>query len=517
MPKITKNNSQNNAVVYARFSCDKQRDESIEDQLRVCSEYAQRHGYKIIGQYCDFAISGRTDQRPQFQKMIKDAAKEKFQIVLVYKTDRFARNRWDSAIYKKQLFEHGIKVISATEAIPSGGGGIIMESIYESWAELYSIQISQNVKRAAKGNALKSKSNGGYTPFGYQVNPITRQYELNPDTAPIATEVFSRAAAGVPFESILHYINNTGHKFTKAMLYYMLNNERYTGVYIYGDTRIEGGMPVITTKETFALVQRRKSAKKLTQRDKSYKYMFSHKCTCGKCGGSITGEYCVNHCGKRYQYYTCCNHKKHHTCNAKRVRADIAEEAVLKVMCEFITRPNLLPTFISSALKYRDNLQLHNGEINLLKNKLADIQKRKKNLLTAIEEGAMSSSTFSRLSELEQEENDLQIKLTEKSKKYNFTNILQLQLEYFAQQIKDNVISAKKLAKNIFEVLISQIFLFHDHIILVYDLRNDVHEKIKLHDIENAEYIENLATSQSDNKKSSEHISVRSCKTWLPE
>lgn len=114
------------AVIYARFSCDKQRDESIEDQIRVCNDYAKAHNIKIIGNYCDFAISGRTDHRPQFQQMIQDAVEGTFDAVIIYKTDRFARNRWDSAIYKKQLADNNVRVVSATEDIPDGGGGILI-------------------------------------------------------------------------------------------------------------------------------------------------------------------------------------------------------------------------------------------------------------------------------------------------------------------------------------------------------------------------------------------------------
>ena len=198
------------AVIYARFSCDKQRDESIEDQLRVCMEYAREHGITVIGQYCDYALSGRNDHRPQFLKMIADSQNGEFNTVLLWKMDRFARNRWDSAIYKKELFMNGVNVVSATEPIPEGGGGIIMESIYDGMAEMYSVQISQNVKRAARGNALKNKSNGGSLLFGYKVNPVTRQYELDEEAAPIVEEIFNRAAAGKPVRSIIEWLKSIG-------------------------------------------------------------------------------------------------------------------------------------------------------------------------------------------------------------------------------------------------------------------------------------------------------------------
>ena len=164
-----------NAVIYARFSSSAQREESIEDQLRECQEFADKEGLQVINTYCDYAISGKTDNRDQFQKMIKDAEKQLFQAVIIYKTDRFARNRWDSAIYKKRLKECGVKVIPAKEVIPDGPGGIILESIYEGWAEMYSVNLAENVRRGQHGNALKCKANCK-APFGYKINPQTVSY-----------------------------------------------------------------------------------------------------------------------------------------------------------------------------------------------------------------------------------------------------------------------------------------------------------------------------------------------------
>ena len=101
------------AVIYARYSSDNQREESIEGQIRECTAYAEKNGITIIKHYIDRAISAKTDNRPQFQQMIKDSDKKLFDIVLVWKLDRFARNRYDSARYKTQLKKNGVKLINA--------------------------------------------------------------------------------------------------------------------------------------------------------------------------------------------------------------------------------------------------------------------------------------------------------------------------------------------------------------------------------------------------------------------
>ena len=135
------------AVIYARYSTDSQREESIEGQIRECTAYAEKNGFTVVKHYIDRAISAKTDNRPQFQQMIKDSDKKLFDIVLVWKLDRFARNRYDSARYKTQLKRNGVKLVSATEVISAGPEGIILESVLEGYAEYYSADLSEKVVR----------------------------------------------------------------------------------------------------------------------------------------------------------------------------------------------------------------------------------------------------------------------------------------------------------------------------------------------------------------------------------
>ena len=131
-----------NAVIYARYSSDSQREESIEGQLRECREYAERNNMTIVGTYIDRALSAKTADRPEFQRMIKDSAKELFEIALVWKLDRFSRDRYDSAHYKHILKKNGVKVVSAKEP-----EGIILEAMLEGYAEFYSAELSEKIHR----------------------------------------------------------------------------------------------------------------------------------------------------------------------------------------------------------------------------------------------------------------------------------------------------------------------------------------------------------------------------------
>ncbi len=158
------------AVIYARYSSDSQREESIEGQLRECKEYAKKNDITILGTYIDRAFSARTDNRPEFQRMIKDSAKHLFDMVLVWKLDRFARDRCDSATYKTILKKNGARVVSVTEYIADDPSGILLESLLEGYAEYYSAELSEKIARGQNENAYKCKYNGGGVPVGYYID-----------------------------------------------------------------------------------------------------------------------------------------------------------------------------------------------------------------------------------------------------------------------------------------------------------------------------------------------------------
>ena len=161
-------------IIYARYSSDNQPEESIEE----CTEYAKRNDITIIDTYIDRAFSATTDKRPAFQKMIKDSAKNMFDVIIVCKLDRFARNRYDSAHYKAQLRKNGVKVISANENISKGSEGIIFESVLEGMAEYYSADLSEKVIRGLTENAMKCKFNGGPITFRFNFDLAATRLEV---------------------------------------------------------------------------------------------------------------------------------------------------------------------------------------------------------------------------------------------------------------------------------------------------------------------------------------------------
>ena len=248
------------AVIYARYSSDNQREESIEGQIRECTAYAEKNGITIVKHYIDRAISAKTDNRPEFQQMIKDSDKKLFDIVLVWKLDRFARNRYDSARYKTQLKKNGVKLMSATEIISEGPEGIILESVLEGYAEYYSADLSEKVIRGMTENALKGKFTGGAIPFGYIINADHR-FEIDPLTAPFVAETFQRYNDGQTMREIRDWLNEKGVKnqrgglMTFNTIQHMLNNRRYIGELKYRDVLIPDAIPSIVSAELFNDVQ----------------------------------------------------------------------------------------------------------------------------------------------------------------------------------------------------------------------------------------------------------------------
>ncbi len=204
-----------NAVIYARYSSDNQREESIEGQIRECNEYAERNGITVLRSYIDRALSARTADRPEFQRMIRDSEKGLFDVVLVWKLDRFSRDRYDSAHYKHILKKNGVKVLSAKENISEGPEGIILESMLEGYAEYYSAELSEKIHRGQKENALKCKNNGGWRALGYAVDE-DGSFVINPLTAPLVKEMFTRYADGESITDIAQSLNDRGLTTTQG-------------------------------------------------------------------------------------------------------------------------------------------------------------------------------------------------------------------------------------------------------------------------------------------------------------
>lgn len=313
------------AVIYARYSSSGQREESIEDQVRVCTQEAERNGDRIVRVYADRATSGTTtNHRAAFAEMVADSARGWFERVYVYKTDRFARNRYDSAIYKTKLKRNGVRVVSATERIEDGPDGILLEAVLEGMAEYYSANLAQNVKRGMHGNALKCKHNGVRV-YGYDLGE-DGYYHVNEEQARVVRTAFGMydAGAGYPeiLEAIKPYRTATGKPFTMQTLGKMLRNDKYMGVYRYGETVKEGGMPAIVRPEVFASVQAR-LALRTRKRRTTMEYLLQGKLLDAD-GNRYQSSSGRSKSGRKYTYYRC--PKTGHSVPREKFEIEVAEK-----------------------------------------------------------------------------------------------------------------------------------------------------------------------------------------------
>lgn len=403
-----------NAVIYARFSSDRQREESIEGQLRECREYAEANGITIVGEYIDRALSAskETEKRLDFLRMIKDSSKHLFDLVLVWKLDRFARNRYDSAHYKAILKKNGVKVVSVTERIADGADGVILEAVLEGMAEYYSLDLSEKIHRGQKENALKCQNNGGHIPLGYQLNKETKRLEINPTTAPIVQEVYRRYADGDTIRDIVRDLNERGltttrgKKFTYSAFNILLQNRKYIGEYKYQDVVIPGGIPAIVPEDVFNRVQARMEKNKHSPAAAKAKesYLLTTKLFCGKCGKIMFGE-SGQHGGKIYRYYKCASAKKKTGCTKKAVKKDWIENLVVQQTMLVVMDKPLMERLTDRLMELQGE---ESYDLKLLEQQKHETEQGIENMINAIQAGIITPSTKQRLTELESEKSRLE-------------------------------------------------------------------------------------------------------------
>ena len=466
-----------NAVIYARYSSDNQREESIEGQIRDCTAYAERHGIKIIATYIDRAFSAKTDNRPDFQRMIKESSNKLFDVVLVWKLDRFARNRYDSAHYKAILRKNGVKVVSAMETIAEDSTGILLESLLEGYAEFYSAELSEKVKRGHQENALKCKSNGGSVTYGYFVNE-EQKFEIEPKEAEIVKEVFLRYSEGETIRQIVKSLNERGLRAREDKLFKIsiftrfLRNRRYIGEYRYGETVIENGMPVIIDKELFERVQRRiennKHAPARTKTTADELFLLTTKIFCGECGQTMAGESGTSRTGNIYYYYKCRSSKLKKGCNKKAVKKQLIEDLVVNHTIKTLFDDNMLEYIADQAYALSKS---ENTVLSQLKDQLAETEKSIDNILKAIEQGIFTKSTKQRLDELEETKSRLEDKIIKEQ--IESPIITREQILCWLQAFRTYDMTEPKHRQQLVDYFVNSVYVYEDKMIINYNYKEN--------------------------------------------
>ena len=453
------------AVIYCRYSSDSQTEQSIDGQLRVCTEYAKNNDILILDTYIDRAMTGTNDNRPDFQRMIKDSAKKNWDYVLVYKLDRFSRNKYETVIHKKTLRDNGVKVLSAMENIPDTPEGIILESLLEGMNQYYSAELSQKVKRGMNETRQKGNFTGGFLVYGYKV--VDKKVVIDENKADTVRYIFEQYAMGVYVKDIIASLTSKGilnrnKPFARNTVYNILRCEKYSGIYRHGDEVFTNIYPQIVDTETFNKVRDKINANRYGKRSVEVVYLLRNKLKCGYCGSTITAECGTAKNGETKRYYKCLGRKHNNGCNKQAIRKDVLENIVLDNVISELSKPQVMNTIVNGLLAEQQIQANCNTALNLLLKEKRSAENYIDNIMSAIENGGTSNTAMKRLRELENRVETLDKQITiERSKVAVMLTEADIR-EFYAKALR---LEPKMLVN----YLVKDIVLFDDKIEIHYN------------------------------------------------
>ena len=463
------------AVIYARYSSDSQTEQSIEGQLRVCQQFAKNNDILIVDTYIDRAMTGTNDLRPDFQKMIKDSNKKQWDYVIVYKLDRFSRNKYETTIHKHTLSNNGVKVLSAMENIPDTPEGIILESLLEGMNQYYSAELSQKVLRGLKESYLKGNFTGGVQLFGYKV--VDKKNVIDENEAEIVKEIFSKYAQGFTAVSIAQEFKKRGIRTKKGkyvdsvMIYKFIQNTKYIGKVKHGDKIYTNIYPPIIDESTWQKVQSIRNANKHApgRKKEIFDFLLSGKLVCGTCKRTMIGESGTCRNGDKHYYYNCLSRRrKKAECDFHSVNKQWLEDLVLQITWELICKENNLDEIVNEIYKKHQLVNKQDSIIKTLEVKRNDALKASNNLISAIEQGIITEQTKIRLKELEAQISQYDFDI-EQEKQRSYTYLTPSLIKDYLKSVICGDIEDLTIRKQIIKTFIREIILTNDNLIIVYN------------------------------------------------
>lgn len=503
-----------NAVIYARYSSDKQTEQSIEGQLRVCKEYAEHEGLTIVGEYIDRAITGRYDDRPEFQKMIRDSKKRQFEYILVYKLDRFARNRRDSANYKYKLRMNGVRVLSAMERIGDNPESIILEAVLEAQAEYYSLDLAQKVKRGMRETVYKKKFLGGIPPYGYKV--VDSKIEIDENEAKVIRYIFSEYATGRTKIDILNELNNLGIKskrgqnFSSNSFQHALRNKKYIGIYEYDGEAIENYYPTIIDEETFNKVQNRLALNKRTgaKNKTTTNFYLTGKIFCGHCGSTMVGVSGTSRNGTKHNYYVCSNQYKKHTCDKKSERKEYLERYVCEETIKYVLEENRIK-IIAAKVVEEYNKQYNDNIIKDLELSLSKIEKEINKIVDSFVDAtsAIRVKLNEKIANLDAQADELKLEIS-KCRLAIKQGLTTEEIIMWLNKFTKGNIEDEEYRTRIIDIFVNSFYVYDDKCVIYYNLK-DLDQLVTIEPNQNNSA---LSSIENENKKN-EHANrqVKSC------
>lgn len=460
------------AVIYARYSSDSQTEQSIEGQLRVCEQYAKNNNMVVLHTYIDRAMTGTNDNRPDFQQMIKDSVNKEWQYVIVYKLDRFSRNKYETAKYKKVLKDNGVKLLSAMENIPDTPEGIILESLLEGMAEYYSAELSQKVRRGVRESLMKRNFTGGQVTYGYKIED--KKWVIDEEQAEFVRQAFKEYSEGEKATEIADHINTLGSrtsggkKWTGNLIAKMLHNQRYIGTLKFGGEIFTDVIPSIIEEKLWQVVNgMMENYRRNYKKDKYDPYFLTGKIFCGYCGESVIAESGSSHLGTRYKYYKCHTKKvEGKACELRNYRKQELEQLIIDKTKQYILTPTKIDEIAHMVVdKFNEELS-NNVVLKCLEKELKQINSKINSLVKNMEQGVVSVAIRENLYKLENDRADIQLKIAEEKTKIdrplNFEDVKNF-LTLFASKEYDDVFERNEF----FNRFIKKIILFNDKVIVI--------------------------------------------------
>ena len=462
------------AVIYARYSSDNQREESIEGQIRECTAYAEKNGITVIKHYIDRALSAKTDNRPDFQQMIKDSEKRLFDIVLVWKLDRFARNRYDSAHYEYLLERNHVKLVSATEPISDSPAGIMVKSMLTGMAEYYSAELSEKVVRGMTENVLKGKYNGGTIPIGFKVDE-EKFFQIDPLKAPFVVEAFQRYNDGATMKELMNWLNDSGvttnrnQKFTYNSVQTLLTNKRYIGENHFKDIVMPDSIPAIVDKDLFEEVQLKikKNSRAPARHKAEDDYLLTTKLFCGMCGAMMFGECGTGRNKVVHHYYKCATAKRFKTCKKKTVRKEWLEDLVIAETMKLIQDDAVIDAIVAEVMELQDQ---ENTTLPLLEKQMREVENGIENMLNAIQAGVLTNSTKSRLEKLEAQQKELEIRIAEE--KIARPRLSENQVRFWLTRFRKLDPNVKSHRETLINTFVNAVYLYDEKVLIAFNYKD---------------------------------------------
>lgn len=457
-----------NCVIYARYSSERQREESIEGQIRVCTDFAAKNDLHVIHTYIDRAESARTDRRPQFQIMIHDCPKRQFDYVLVYKLNRFARNRYDSAVYKHKIKKFGVKVLSAMEHITDDPSGILLESVIEGMAEFYSVELAENVTRGMEENALEGKSCGGTIPLGYTTD-ADKHLIIDPMGAKIVRLIFQLFNSGYTYTQISDILNKKGYKTASNKPFHpnsynnIMRNKKYIGILQWKDIEKEGIIAPILDKTTFYTAQKILDVRKHpVVKHYSREYHLTGKMFCDRCGAPFVGTFGTSKKGQKYYYYGCSNRLHGRHCKAPNISRDKTEDLIIDKTVSMLRNKECIDLIAKQAVAIQKKEPGESLRVTSLKNQVADVEKRLKNCIHAIENGLVSVTVSDNIQKYEKDLSQLREELSTAKLLDKPFDLTEDRIKFFLAMMLEGDPDSKEFRDKILNTFVRKIIVHDD-------------------------------------------------------